>query len=374
MLTRRQALKSIATIPLLNGCAIPSLPTTRNYSPSGIPLRRVRVSSSRIIRSIAGLRPFRPSGFVVNAQRMNDKIVIHNYGHGGGGITLSWGTSHLAMELANQTGYKRCAILGCGAAGLSAARLMQIAGWEVTIYAKDLPPNTTSNVAGGQWSPTSVFEEQVATSKFLRQFESAMSHAYRYYQDLVGSEYGVRWISNYTFTDEATNPDSLYSKYASMYPQQLQLEPSEHPFNAKTITHFDTMLVEPAVYLPKLMNDVQIAGGKINVRNFQGLNEILSLKDPVIINCTGLGSRKLFEDKELIPIKGQLTFLLPQEEVQYIIVGNEGLYMFPRSDGILLGGTFERNQWDIEPDPLVTERLISGHQAFFNAMQDPWSA
>ena len=160
MLTRRQALKSIATIPLLNGCAIPSLPTTRNYSPSGIPLRRVRVSSSRIVRSIAGLRPFRPSGFVVNAQRMNDKIVIHNYGHGGGGITLSWGTSHLAMELANQTGHKRCAILGCGAAGLSAARLMQIAGWEVTIYAKDLPPNTTSNVAGGQWSPTSVFEEQ----------------------------------------------------------------------------------------------------------------------------------------------------------------------------------------------------------------------
>ena len=88
------------------------------------------MSRSRIIRSIAGLRPFRPSGFVVNAERMNDKVIIHNYGHGGGGITLSWGTSHLAMELANETEFKRCAILGCGAAGLSAARLMQTAGWE----------------------------------------------------------------------------------------------------------------------------------------------------------------------------------------------------------------------------------------------------
>ena len=127
MLTRRQALKSLATIPLINGCTTTNLPTNRNYSPSGMPLRRVRVSRSRIIRSIAGLRPFRPSGFVVNAERMNDKVIIHNYGHGGGGITLSWGTSHLAMELANETEYKRCAILGCGAAGLSAARLMQTA-------------------------------------------------------------------------------------------------------------------------------------------------------------------------------------------------------------------------------------------------------
>ncbi|GIS51139.1 MAG: hypothetical protein Ct9H90mP25_5730 [Gammaproteobacteria bacterium] len=47
--------------------------------------------------------------------------------------------------------------------------------------------------------------------------------------------------------------------------------------------------------------------------------------------------------------------------------------MFPRSDGILLGGTFERNKWDIQPDPQITDRLINGHKAFFSAMQDPWS-
>ena len=233
MLTRRQALKSLATIPLINGCTTTNLPTTRNYSPSGMPLRRVRVSRSRIIRSIAGLRPFRPSGFVVNAERMNDKVIIHNYGHGGGGITLSWGTSHLAMELANETAFKRCAILGCGAAGLSAARLMQTAGWDVTIYAKDLPPNTTSNVAGGQWSPTSVFEEQVATPKFLQQFERAMRHAYRYYQDLVGSEYGVRWISNYNLANDVTQTVCIQNTQActcsSVYLSQLNIRLMREP-------------------------------------------------------------------------------------------------------------------------------------------------
>ena len=84
MLNRRQVLKSIASFPMLNGCTTPSFAAARNFSPSGVPLRRVKVTRNRVIRSIAGLRPFRRSGFVVNAQKMNDKVVIHNYGHGGG--------------------------------------------------------------------------------------------------------------------------------------------------------------------------------------------------------------------------------------------------------------------------------------------------
>ena len=127
------------------------------------------------------------------------------------------------------------------------------------------------------------------------------------------------------------------------------------------------------MYLPAMMNDFQIAGGKIVVKEFGNRGEVLQLGEPVIINCTGLGSRDLFDDNELIPIKGQLTFLLPQEEVDYIIVGNSGLYMFPRSDGILLGGTYERNNWDTTPDPEAARRIVSGHQAFFNAMEDPWA-
>ena len=369
---RRQVLQSLGALPLLTQCALPNAESARNFTPSGQPLRRVDVADERIIRTIAGLRPYRPSGFNVSAERMNDKVVVHNYGHGGGGITLSWGTSHLAMEIATQTQHKRCAVLGCGSAGLSAARLMQNAGWDVAIYAKDLPPNTTSNVAGGQWSPTSVYGDS-ATPVFLAQFESAMRHAYRYYQNLVGPKYGVRWISNYMVLDGADADDGLSATYPDMYPQRTRLAPSEHPFNAEHVLHIDTMLIEPAVYLPAVMNDFQIAGGEINVKEFRDLDEVLQLDEPVIINCTGLGSHKLFEDDELIPIKGQLTFLLPQDEVNYITVGDSGLYMFPRSDGILLGGTYERNQWDATPDPLAAQQIIDGHKAFFNAMEDPWA-
>src|SRR5215475_7218419 len=63
-------------------------------------LAPVKVSRDRVIREIVGLRPYRDEGFVVDAQRIGHKLLIHNYGHGGGGMTLSWGTASLAVDLA----------------------------------------------------------------------------------------------------------------------------------------------------------------------------------------------------------------------------------------------------------------------------------
>jgi hypothetical protein len=54
-------------------------------------------------------------------------------------------------------------------------------------------------------------------------------------------------------------------------------------------------------------------------------------------------------------------------------VGNGGLYMFPRSDGVLLGGTYERNVYDVTPDLSKVPDIVAGHRRFFNAMDDPWS-
>jgi glycine/D-amino acid oxidase-like deaminating enzyme len=72
---------------LLAGCA------TVNARPRSIahctPLPRVLVDESRIIRTVAGLRPYRRSGFVVRAEPLGAKRLVHNYGHGGAGITLS---------------------------------------------------------------------------------------------------------------------------------------------------------------------------------------------------------------------------------------------------------------------------------------------
>lgn len=380
MTSRRSLLQAMAILPLVNACSSTtsaSPASSVNYTPSGLPLRRVNVSESRIIRTVSGLRPFRREGFVVKGQRRGDKTIVHNYGHGGGGITLSWGTSHLAMEIvqqsaSNQPGQRQCAVLGCGVMGLTSARLLQDQGWDVTIYAKALPPHTTSNIAGGQWSPASVYEDDSLTPQFQKQFEAAMKLSYRYFQNLVGPKYGVRWISNYQLSNEPRPTDDLVHNYSSMYPQLRVLGPGEHPFPISFATHYDTMLIEPAIFLNRLMEDFYGAGGEIKVREFQQIDEVVNLAEPVIVNCTGLGARELFDDKLLFPIKGQLSFVLPQEEIDYIAI-TDGGYMFPRSDGILLGGTFEYNNWDLTPDPAETQRILREHKAFFAGMKDPWS-
>src|SRR5215510_879444 len=120
-------------------------------------LGRVLVSADRIIRTDVGLRPFRPSGFVVRGETLGDKLLVHNYGHGGAGVTLSWGTADLAARLALEAPARQIAVLGAGAVGLATARLLQQRGASVTIYAAALPPDTTSNIAGAQWFPFSAY-------------------------------------------------------------------------------------------------------------------------------------------------------------------------------------------------------------------------
>ena len=102
---------------LASRCAAPTTEAPR--------LPSVRVSPDRIIRTTVGLRPARPSGFVLRSERVDDKTVIHNYGHGGSGMSLSWGTAHLAVEEALKTGETRYAVIGAGVVGLSTARLLQ---------------------------------------------------------------------------------------------------------------------------------------------------------------------------------------------------------------------------------------------------------
>ena len=353
------------------GCAV----RRRAVAPPAPPLRlaRVRVSPDRVIRTTVGLRPFRPSGFVVRGEKLGEKTLIHNYGHGGAGITLSWGTAELAVEEAAKTEARQAAVIGCGVVGLSTARLLQQRGYKVTIYAKALPPDTTSNVAGGLWEPVAVFDHASVTPEFRRQFAEAGRFAFRRYQSLAGDTYGVRWLPLYSLSNDAPRrvppPDSPNSEIESLYPESRDLMPAENPFRTAYAHRSDSMLIEPAVYLDAVMRDFLNARGEIVVREFADARELASLPEPVLFNCTGLGARALFHDDELMPIRGQLTFLLPQPEVDYMTLGPGNIYMFPRHDGILLGGSFDHGVWDTAPDPATTDRILRENRALFDGMR-----
>lgn len=326
------------------------------------------MAEDRIIRTVVGLRPFRPEGFVVKTEKLGPKTVVHNYGHGGGGVTLSWGTAELAVDEAWATGERQFAVLGCGAVGLATARLLQQRGGQVTIYAKDLPPNTTSNIAGAQWSPYTVVDDDRRTPEFDQLLARAAHLSHRLFQQLPGAQYGIRWLENYVLSDAPFGASAGSNGIRDLFPDAHELRASEHPFASPYVRRFTTMLIEPPIYLSALERDVRLCGGRIVVGELARREEVLALPEPVIVNCTGLGARALFGDDGFLPIKGQLTVLLPQDEVDYIVLAGD-LYMFPRRDGILLGGTHERGVETLDVNADARQQVVAGHRALFAAMR-----
>lgn len=352
---------------LLEGCAAKRVHAPPNSAPSSqLHLAKVLVSPDREIRTTVCLRPFRAPGFRLAAEKLDDKVCVHNYGHGGAGITLSWGTAQLATEEVRKSDQKPVAVLGCGVVGLATARLLQQIGKEVTIYAKALPPETTSNSAGGLWLPYSVLDPARETPEFHQQFLQSVKFSYTYFQQFAGEDYAVHWMPMYVMADKPFGVTEL-APYPEIFPDLQDLPPSEHRFPYRYVRQFRAMLIEPHPYLRALLRDFRLAGGRVVLQEFHDIAEITALPELVVVNCTGLGARALFSDQELIPIKGQLTFLLPQPEVNYITIADD-LYMFPRRDGIVLGGTHVRGDWSLEPDPEAKSRVLAGHAKVFSGL------
>ena len=344
---------------LLTGCATVTPRTARLTS--CLPLPPVKVDEGRVIRTVAGLRPYRASGFVVRAEPLGDKKLVHNYGHGGAGITLSWGSSKLATDLGLPGHSGSVAVIGSGIMGLTTARLVQEAGYPVTIYTAALPPDTTSNIAGGQWNPFGHFRDSAVTPAWRQQFRAAADYSWRRFQIMVGEDYGVRWLPTYNESSGNGAEDRVIPTFPAAW-KRLALD--EHPFPVDSLTRYETIYVETGRFLARLLEDIRQADGRIEVRKFASPADLAALPERLVFNCTGLGSHALFGDQELIPVRGQLAILIPQPEVRYAFTGEAG-YMFPRPDGIILGGTFERGEWSTAPDPRDIARIIESHRQLF---------
>ena len=178
---------------------------------------------------------------------------------------------------------------------------------------------------------------------------------------------GVRSLGDYILRD---NPPAQQqpSPIRDLFFVPEVLPRDRHPFAASYVSRFTTMLIEPPIFLPAIMRDFLLRGGKNHVREFREPRDLFQLEEKVVVNCGGLGTRALFGDAELTPIKGQLAIPLPQPEVDYILI--KGDYcMFPRRDGIVLGGTRDRGEWRLDADPAVTDRILGNHRAIFEQMR-----
>jgi glycine/D-amino acid oxidase-like deaminating enzyme len=366
------AVPSAASIPgsapLTPSCAgVPTIAT----ADGPVPLPLVRAQPDRIISLTVCTRPFRAGGARIEAERLGRKTLVHNYGHGGSGWSLSWGSATLAVRHVLETGQREIAVIGCGVIGLTSALVAQRAGLKVRIYARELPPETRSTFATGNWSPNSRYcTEEGATPEVAQRWEEMARISFRTYQNLLGLPGDpIEWREGYFLSDLGTGvphgqgePSYAYldRRLGDITPRSQELLPGTHPFPAQYVRRYTNMVFNISAYSRMLVADFQAAGGIIETREFEKPGDIARLREKTVINATGYGARALFGDESVVPVRGQLMRLIPQPEVTYGLACGDQLYMLPRRDGIILQsqapGDF--GNADTAPDRAAAERTV----------------
>lgn len=317
-----------------------------------------------VLRRVAGLRPYRDLGIRLESEEIAGKVVVHDYGHGGGGVTLSFGSAEAVSDIVAgvaATG-TAIAVLGAGAIGLTAALELLRRGYRVRVLAKDFPPNTTSNLAGAEWLPFGVGPP--AGSDGRARFERIVRASFEAFRLRLGDDWGVHLRSHY----EVADPVRMLK---DVPPDLITARPVERmpfPGVSRSGFVFDTFLIEPPVFLPRLMAEVLRAGAILERRELRAIEDVRDLSEPVIVNATGLGAGVLCGDSAIVPVRGQLVHLFPQR-LPYTLT-HEGGYMFPRHDAVVLGGTFERGITDSTPDPVACTAILERHRKFFAGSEE----
>jgi glycine/D-amino acid oxidase-like deaminating enzyme len=365
-------------------------PTLPMYDMPTGPILPIRADVDRIFRITVCLRPFRAQGPRLDVETVGDKIVVYNYGHGGSGWSLSWGSAQVvvgkALEAAAGSG--EVAVIGCGAMGLTSALTAQRAGLKVTIYAKERSPYTRSSRATGSWTPDSrISLASAAPPEFAAQWESMARASFAMYQSFLGMPGSpIEWTDRYQLTDEDRSGTQgrrrtegvhdfahYNSRIADLTPKAQLMPPGSTPFPTKYVYRNTSMTFNVADYSRQLLNDFLVAGGKIETRQFHTPQEFSSLPQKVIISCTGYDSRKLWSDESIVPVRGQIAWLIPQEGVNYGI--NYGdLNVLARRDGIVVqpgpgGEDFGWNDTNETPDRKAAEDGVKELQELYSRME-----
>jgi len=322
----------------------------------------MRISANELIDVKCCIRPFRALGCRLDTETIGDTFVIHNYGHGGSGWSLSWGSAEIAVGKAMSVLPKEIAVVGCGIVGLTAAIQAQRAGLKVTIYAREMMPRTRSFRANGSWTPSSrIALTAPAGPGFAALWEQMARTSWKTFRTYLGMpERPVDFSVSYGLSDtpprsrEEHEVDPAAPSFATtgmpqqktefaeydhlikdIIPQSVDVAAQDNPFGTAYCRAGERMYFNFASYSHLLLSEFFQQGGKFENRDFHSPADIAALREKVVINCPGYAARDLWRDKSIIPVRGQTGWLVPQPETHY------GLYyknvsLLSKSDGVMI--------------------------------------
>ncbi|MGE0206366.1 MAG: FAD-dependent oxidoreductase [Candidatus Babeliales bacterium] len=320
------------------------------------------LKDTNILAYKAGVRPYRKTGIRLEAEWYNKKLLIHNYGHGGAGLTLSWGSAQEVFNILNQEinahkeldKEKTIAIIGGGIVGLCVADILLEHGYSVKMYAEKKYHETTSNVAAGFFGAFSVAIADDEDKK--QQFDRILKWSEKKLLELYESEdqciKGITYTDFYIFNTENEQDTVHFSNGMEA-----------------TCRKKNKFIMKGPLYLESIFNKVAAHGAQIIEKRFDTLNDILGLPESIIINCTGMGAKILFNDPDLIGIKGHLVHI--EKNNFDVLIGNDGtdsFFIMPWEDRLVLGSRFvqEYDNDSCEIDIEQCCKVLELARKFFN--------
>ncbi|KAA1468099.1 nucleotide-binding domain-containing protein [Dentipellis sp. KUC8613] len=271
-------------------------------------------------------------------------------------------------------------ILGAGVIGLTFAYLLTDGAgsenYKVTIVARDMPEDLDSQAfaspwAGANWSPMQYDER-------LHKWEK---QTFDRLWDMAPTGLTLRSPSKVYFEQEDIE-NELWWKDLVRNIRPLNLDPSL-PSNIKKAVEFDTVSLNPGVYLPWLKSQLVSRGVEFVKRRLVSLNEVHTIaKDAVaVVNATALGARSLIgvQDTKVFPIRGQTIVAIAPKANEFVTIipetkGFDATYLIPRPSPpgmVLIGGTFQPNNWDTSVDKATADGIFQRAKALVPALGDP---
>jgi D-amino-acid oxidase len=238
----------------------------------------------------------------------------------------------------------RVIVVGAGVIGLSCAVRLAEAGYEVAVFARDLPLETTSAVAAAVWYPylAAPRDKVAAWSKTT----------YDEFAGLAEHEESVRLrTGTELLRDEAPDP-----WWAGAVPDLRRL--TDRPDGYADGWSFTAPVVEMPRYLPYLVGRLDAAGGTLTRAALSALPNSAE----VVVNCAGLGARRMAGDDSLSPVRGQIVYVGQPGLTEWLIAedaAGEVTYVVPRKHDVVVGGTSQPDDWNLSADPATAERMLA---------------
>jgi D-amino-acid oxidase len=242
-------------------------------------------------------------------------------------------------------------VVGAGVSGLTCAVRLLEAGYAVRVLAAELsteptrqrtpgdPPGPCSPRAGAVWYPY-----HIEPAAKVTRWGKLSRLRYAELADVPGS--GVRMVPLTLYWGD----DPGETEWALLDGCDLQMLPADEvPEGYALAVRLRVPFIDTSVFLPFLEARVRALGGTLERR--PPLRSLAELRDEaaVVVNCTGLGAAALCDDPDMLPERGQVLYVRAPSVERWSVAlprGGHPIYVFPRTNECVLGGTNEPNEWE----------------------------